>query len=192
MPGLVRRFEQRGQGLLADAAARHVDDAPEGHRVGRVDDVAEVGQHVLDLRAGVEADPADHPVGDAFGEEAFFEVARLRVGPVQDEEVAVRGAFAHVLLDLLHHVAHFGALGLGLEGGDLLALGALGEERLGRAVGVVLDQLVRRAEDRLARAVVLLELEDLGAREVFLEAQDHAGSRCRARSRSTGRRRRRR
>ena len=172
--GLIRGFEQRRQRLLTDRTARDVDDAAERDRVGRVDDVTEVGQHVLDLGARVEADAADDPVGDALGEEAFFEIARLRVRAVQHQEVAVGGTLADVLLDLLHHVAHFGALGLGLERGELLALGTLGEERLGMPALVVRDQLVRRFEDRLRRAVVLFELEDRRAGEVFLEAQDHA------------------
>ena len=70
----VGGFEQRCERLLADRPARHVDDPAERDGVRRVDDVAQVREHVFDLGARVEADAADDPVGNALGEEAFFEV----------------------------------------------------------------------------------------------------------------------
>ncbi len=90
--------------------ARNVDDAAERDRVRGVHDVAQVREHVLDLGARIETDAADDPVGDALGEHAFFEDARLRVRAVEHEEVAVGRAVANVLLDLLDDVADFGPL----------------------------------------------------------------------------------
>ncbi len=93
-PARVRGLDERGQRLLADAAARNVDDAPERDRVGRVHDVAQVRDHVFDLGARVEADAADDAIRDALGEKRFFEDARLRVGAVEDQEVAIGRAVA--------------------------------------------------------------------------------------------------
>ena len=73
-PAALRGIEQRRQRLLPDRTARHVDDAAERDGIRRVHDVAQVREHVFDLGARVEADAADDAIGDAFGEEAFFEV----------------------------------------------------------------------------------------------------------------------
>ena len=56
-------------------------------------------------------------------------------------------------------------------------------------VGLWRDHAVGGVEDRLRRAVVRLEPDDLGAGEVALEAEDLASRRRRASRRSTGRRR---
>ena len=71
-------------------------------------------------------------------------------------------------------MAHFGAFGFGLERGQRLTCRAVGEDRLLRAIRVVGDQFVGGGQDGRGRTVVLLELEDLRALEVFLEAQDHS------------------
>ena len=73
-----------------------------------------------------------------------------------------------------------------------LAAGPDGAQRLALAPHVAGDEGGGHVEDRLARAVVLLEAEDARPREVALEVEDVARCRRRARSRSTGPRRRRR
>ena len=55
---------------------------------------------------------------------------------------------------------------------DLLALPELAPKPLGDAATVVRDHAVGRAQDRLGRAVVLLELDDAGVREVVGEVED--------------------
>ena len=97
----------------------------------------------------------------------------MRVRAVEHEEVAIRGARANQFLDLLEHVAHFGAFRLGLEGRDLFAFRALREERLGLARLILRDQLVCGFENRLRRAVVFFEFENFCALEIFLELEDH-------------------
>ena len=168
------RLHERRERLLADAAARHVDDPLERKRIRRVDDVAQIRDDVFDLGARVETDAADNAVGDALGEQRFFEDARLRVGAVENDEIAVRRAFAHEIFDLLDDVTRFVALRRGGIDCDRLALVALGEELLGGPRTVVGDESVGRVENPPRAAIVFLELEDARAREVFFEAQDHA------------------
>ena len=96
----------------------------------------------------------------------------MRVRAIEHHEVAISRALAHVLFDLLDGVTRFGTLRLGAVDRDRLALGAVGEELLLRARRVVGDQLVGHVEDRLRAAIILFELEDLRAGEVFFEAQD--------------------
>ncbi len=55
---------------------------------------------------------------------------------------------------------------------DRISLAELGPELLLLASAVIGDDRVRRIENRLRRAVVLLELDDLGIGELLLEAED--------------------
>ena len=57
---------------------------------------------------------------------------------------------------------------------DRVALAEVGPQRLPHPPAVVRDDRVGGAEDRLRRAVVLLELDDLGVRVVVLEVEDVA------------------
>ena len=156
----------------ADAAPRRVHDAAEGHRVGRVHEQREVGERVLDLGALVEARAADDLVADAVAHQHVLEHAALRVGPVEDGDLVARGALVDEPLDLGHHEARLGVLVLELAHVDRIALAELRPEELVLALPVVRDDRVRRVEDRLRRAVVLLELDDRGIRVVPLEAED--------------------
>ena len=58
------------------------------HRVGRVGEHPQVGQRVADLAALVEAHAADDLVGQPDPDEHLLEHPRLRVGPVEDRDVA--------------------------------------------------------------------------------------------------------
>ena len=77
---------ERVHHALADAARRHVDDAPQADVVVRVDDEAHVGERVLDFLALVEPDAADDLVREAFAHQRVFNRPRLRVGPVQHRD----------------------------------------------------------------------------------------------------------
>ena len=55
-----------------------------------------------------------------------------------------------------------------------VALAEIGEEPLRLALAVLLDQRVRRPQDAVRRAVVLLERHDLRSGEVALELHDVA------------------
>ena len=76
-----------GDRLVAEAALGLVDDALEGEVVGGLVDEAEVGEGVADLGALVEAEAADDLVGQADGDEALFELARLELGADEDGDV---------------------------------------------------------------------------------------------------------
>ena len=101
--GIGHRLEERAAGVLrvrdeplerrvADPAARAVRDAQERGRVLRVHEHAQVRGRVADLRALVEARPADDLVRDVLADEHVLEHARLRVHPVEDRDLARRVA----------------------------------------------------------------------------------------------------
>ena len=147
--GGVGRIDEARERLLADRTARHVHDAPEGHRVRGVHDVAQVRHHVL-------------------AEEAFFEHAGLRVRAVENEEVAVGRALAHEFFDLLDRVARFGPFGFRPIDGHGVAGGAVREDLLLGARRVLRDDFVRDGQDRLRRAVVLAPGKSSSKRRMFL------------------------
>ncbi len=165
---------QRLQRRLADAAARHVDDALEGEIVGGLVDQAEVGERVADLLPLVEARAADNPIGQADLDEALLELAGLEARPHEDRGLRELLALALQRFDLVTDPAR---LLLGIPDRaqpHLLALVGLGPERLAEPALVVSDQPGRSREDVRRRAVVLLEPDDLGAGKVLFEAQDVA------------------
>ena len=83
-------------------------------------------------------------------------------------------ALVHQPLDLRHHEARLGVLVLQLAHVHRVALAQLRPERLVLARAVVGDDRVGRVQDRLRRAVVLLELDHRGVGEVVLEVEDVA------------------
>ena len=79
-----------GLGAVADAALGHVEDAPQRHGVVGVGQRPQVGQRVADLPALVEAHAADDLVGQPDPDEHLLEDPGLRVGAVEDRDVAGR------------------------------------------------------------------------------------------------------
>ena len=75
-PG-ARVLVQALQGRVAEAAPGDVDDTFEGEVVGRRIDQAQIGERIADLGPLVEARSADHPIGQAEGDEPVFELAHL-------------------------------------------------------------------------------------------------------------------
>ena len=159
---------------LADPAPRRVDDALERDDVVRVGQERQVGERVLDLRALVEARPADHLVADAVADQRVLEHAALGIGPVEDGDVVARPAALDVALDLAGDVARLGVLVLELADADGVAALLVGPEVLAHPLAVVRDDRVGGVEDRLRRAVVLLELDHRRVGEVVLEVEDVA------------------
>ncbi len=138
---------QQLNGGVAEAALRRVDDALEGEVVGRCVDDAEIGHGVADLGALVEARAADHPIGQAEGDEAIFELAHLERGADQDGDLVEQVAGALQPFDLL---ADRAGLFLGVPGAgdrDLLAQHVLGAQRLAEPALVVRDQVGGRGEN---------------------------------------------
>ena len=174
----VRVGDDAGLGRVADPAPRRVDRALEGEHVARVDEQVQVGDSVLDLGAVVELGAADHLVVDVVRDEDVLEQARHGVGPVEDGHLVARGARVDEPLDLRRDPARLLAVTLELPDLDLVALFLVGPEVLLEAAAVVLDDRVGGVEDRLSRAVVLLELDDAGVGEVLLEVEDVADVRA--------------
>ena len=154
------------------AAPRTVRDPQQRDGVVRVVEDGEVGDRVLDLGALVEARAADHLVGDLLAHEHVLEHAALRVRPVEDGDLGGRPAVFDEPRDLGRDEPRLGVLVLDLDDLHRLALAEVGEQALRLAVAVVLDHRVRGAEDRVRRAVVLLERDRPGAGEVALEVED--------------------
>ena len=140
----------------------------------RVDEEGQVRDRVLDLRPLVELRAADHLVADLRAHEHVLEHPRLRVRPVEDGDLGPRDALVDEPLDLRGDVARLGVLVGQLAHLDRVALADVGPQRLGLPPAVVGHDRVGRAEDRLRRAVVLLELHDVRVGIVVLEVEDVA------------------
>ena len=169
--GVGERLE-RGDRRVADAALGRVHHAAERDHVLRVDQQPQVGEHVLDLLALIEPHAAEDPVVRADAHEHVLEHAALRVRPVEDRHVGEPVALGLAQpLDLVDHEERLLVLVVGAEPHDQLARARLGPQRLRLALLVVLDQRVRRFQDVLGRAVVLLHQEDGRVGIVALEVE---------------------
>ena len=143
-----------------------VDDPLEGEVVGRLGDHAQIGERVADLGALVEAEAADDLVGQADGDEALLELAGLELGADQDRACRRGGRRDRMdRLELLADPARFLGPVPDADDLDLLALAGLGPQGLAEPAGIVRDQPVGGGEDVRGRAVILLEPDDLRARE---------------------------
>ena len=172
LPDRVRVADQPSLRRRPDAAPRRVHRAPEGDRVRRVHQQREVRERILDLGALVEARAADHLVADPVAHQHVLQHAALGVRSVEDGDLVARLALLHEPLDLGHDEARLGMLVLELAHVHRVALAELRPEELVLALAVVGDHAIRRIEDRLRRAIVLLELDDVGIWVVPLEAKD--------------------
>ncbi len=157
---------------IADAALRQVDDALEGEVVvGRGGDL-EIGERIADFLPLIEARAADHPIGQAEGNEAVFEGAHLERGAHQDRHVGERVALALQVFDVVADGARFLVAVPVAAHHDLLAFGHVGVQRLAEPALVLGDEARGGGENVRRRAVVALEPDHLGAGKVLLEAQD--------------------
>ena len=171
-PTRPRRRPQSVDRRLADPAGRHVDDALERGVRRVVPEQAQVRDHVLHLLALEERHRADHLGRDARRSQVLLEHARLCVGPVEDRDVRRRvRAVVQQAPDRLRDEVRLAALVARLIDLERLAGAAVRPQRLHVPVDVLLDDAVRRVEDRLRRAIVLLELHDVRVREVAVEVE---------------------
>ena len=95
--------------------------------------------------------------------------ARLRVGAVQDGDLAARGAVGDQALDLLDQPLRFFEVGRRFVDAHLLAVAGVGAQVLAEPLAVVGDQLVGAVEDVAMRAVILLQLDQVLDAELALE-----------------------
>ncbi len=160
---------QRG---LAEPAPGRVGDPREADDVERIGEELQVGDGVLDLGALVELRAADHLIGDLAAHQRVLEYARHRVRPVEHGDLLARGALVDEPLDLADDEARLGVLVLEPPQVNRIALAELAPQPLGDAAAVVRYHRIRRPQDPLGRAVVLLELDDARIREIVLEVED--------------------
>ncbi len=163
---------------VADPPPRPVGDPHQRDGVVRVVEQGQVGDGVLDLGALVEARPADHLVRHSLADEHVLQHARLGVRPVEDRDLGGRVPGLDETRDLGRDEACLRVLVLDLDDLDRVALPELRPEPLRLAVAVVVDDRVRRPEDRVRRAVVLLERHGVRPAEVLLEVEDVADVRA--------------
>jgi hypothetical protein len=160
---------------VADPPPWRVDHPREADLVGGVDEQVEVSDRVLDLGPLVELRPPDHLVGQLVADEDVLEHPAVRVGSVEDRDLlAADLALAHEALDLAGDIAGLGVLVLELGDRDLLAFAEVGPKVLLADAAVVGDHRIRRREDRLGGAVVLLQLQHRCFGEVVLKLEDVA------------------
>ena len=159
---------------VADPALRPVCDPQERDRVGGVVEHLQVRGRVLHLGALVEARAADHLVADLVQAQRLLQHARLGVHAVEDRDLAARVALLDEPGDLRGDVARLGLLVLDLDHAHRVALAELRPEPLLLPLRVVRDHRVRRLEDRVRGAVVLLERDRSRGRKVALELEDVA------------------
>src|SRR6185437_7321265 len=99
-------------------------------------------QRVLHLGAFEEALAAVYAVADPVLDQLFLEVARLRIGAIQDRAIARVAVFVDVLADALDHETCFVLLVVGGVERDALAIVAGGPQLLAEAAAVALDHAV--------------------------------------------------
>ena len=153
----------------ADPARGQVHHALERGVVVAIADQAQVGQRVLDLGALEEPQAPVDAIRDAAGEQVFLEHARLRIRAVQDRGVRALPAACDPVADTADDELGFVALVVGAVEADRRAALAAGPELLADAPAVVGDDRVGGGQDVAGRAVVLLETEELHAREIPAE-----------------------
>src|SRR5512139_1636689 len=163
----------------ADAALGRRDGADERRIVVAVGDQAQVGDHVLDLGAVEERLPARQLVRHLLVPQRLLEDARLVVAAVEDGVVAPLGAVLELVRQQPHH-HRFGLVlvVLGRHHLDRVADAEVAPQPLLEQLGIVGNEAVGGLEDANGRAVVLLQLDHVQVRVVFVELAQVVGRRA--------------
>ena len=170
-PQLARPGAQLLQRLGADAARRLVDHPRQRHRIARIMNDAQIGEHILDLLALIETRRADQLVFHMAQHTRLFQRAALRIGAVHHRHIAQpKRAAAHQPFNLIQHIGRLFRLVIGLIDGHGRALAVLGVQPFGRAIAVVGDHRVRHIQNRLRAAVILLQQHHARLRIILTKA----------------------
>ena len=159
-------------GCIADAACWIVDNTLERLVVVGVYDEGNVCQEVADILMLEQGHTLVYAVGDATSCECRLEETVLLVSAVQDSKVAPRSTIAVLILDVHSHLNSLVVVLHNSHKAYLVAHLGSREALLLQTARVVLDERVGSLNDGLCRAIVLLELIDLGRRIVPLERED--------------------
>ena len=159
---------------LADATARHVDDALRRDVVGGIHGEREVRHDVANFGTVEEARSAHDAIRHARAQQHVFEHAALSVRAIEDCYLVVAHAGTAAFFDLAGYPAALVALVACKVDFDLVAIFGVREQLLLLAVRIVRDDGVRRRQDIAHAAVVLFELHHVRVRVVLLEFQNVA------------------
>ena len=159
--------------------AGHQLQHPEaGDAVARVLDEAQQRQHVLDMGAVKEFQAAELHEGNIAAGEFDFERPAVMRGAEQHRLLLQRRAALAVLQDAFDDVA--GLVGLVADADEMRPLGriAVGPKVLGEPLGREIDHAIGGRKDRLRRAIIAIERDDLGGRtELIGKVENVADSR---------------
>ncbi len=163
----MRKLAELLQRRCANVPSWNIGNSQESRIVVRVRDQAQVGENVLDLAAIEECRAAADVIRHARQAQCFFERTRLMVAAIEDREIH---PFRLVLLGDVRQISGdafgFVLVVLAFHHADRRAFGQIAEELLEMLVWIVRDELVGRAKNALAAAVILFELDDLECRIV--------------------------
>ena len=167
------RRDRRASGGLPDAR-QELQQAEPTHFVARVFDDAQECQDILHVGRLEELEPTPLLERDLPVRQFDFEVRRHVGGPEQHRHFGQRDPLLVQLEDPLHHETGLLLLiGGGDEPGRLAPL-AVRPEVLGEPLTGARDERVAGVQDRLRRAVVLLQRDHRGAVELPREFEDVA------------------
>ncbi len=165
---------QHTQRRVAQTALGKVDDPLEGEVVGRLGDDSQIGDGVADFLAFVEPQAADHTIGQAERDEAFFEFAGLKRRAHEDRRLGQPMPLALQGFDLV--ADHPGFLGSVPDAAHdhALAVVALGPQSFAEPSLIGGDQARSGAQNVRRGAVIAFQPDDPGARKIPLEPQNIA------------------
>jgi len=158
-------------GGAPDAARRHVDHTQQAHIVPAAGHQFQVGQRVLHFRALVETETANHQVLAAPAPQRLLDLPALRIGAIKHGE-ALLGRLHEDFIDGVGDEVGFTFGVRRLEQPDGVPLSRLGPQCLPLALYVVSHYGPGGVQHVLRRAIVLLQADHCGPREVMLEIQD--------------------
>jgi len=159
-------------GPVPDPPGRNIDNPKQTNRILGVHQYPQISQHVLDLLAVVELDPAGDLVGDTRRPECLLQHPAEGVDAVENRHLAIRRALAIQLGQDGRHFACLQVLVLKADDLDLRAAFPRGLEALVLSLAVVGDQAVGRGQDGGRGAVVGLQPDDQRVGIVRLELHD--------------------
>ena len=126
---------------------------------------------MLDFSPLEKSQAAIHPVRDASRKEGMLEHTRLRIRAIEDGHVVAQPALGNQAAGLLDQPLCFLTIAHRLENPYRLAGTGVGPEFLAQAAAVATDQLIGAFENVGMRAVVLLELDQIGHAKLMLEGR---------------------
>src|SRR5699024_7198744 len=148
---------------------RRVDRALERGVIVAIGRQAQIRQRILDLGALEKALAAIYAIGQVALDELLLEVARLRVGAVQDGAIARTAAVADMRVDAFDHVTRLVLLVVGRIQRDRLAVVAIGPQIFSQTPAVARDDGVGGLQDSGGGAIILFQPDGPGARKIAQE-----------------------